>query len=89
LARASHGMTTIDSPVSAMPTSEVSGWDVPAPPDLPDLKQTLATRIAAGVKSSGVRDFALRVLDPLPVGDRLCHGDLHPGNVLVASSARA
>jgi hypothetical protein len=58
---------------------------VQAPTDLPDLKQTLATRIAAGVKSSGVRDFALRVLDPLPAGDRLCHGDLHPGNVLVAS----
>jgi Ser/Thr protein kinase RdoA (MazF antagonist) len=53
--------------------------------DLPDLKQTLATRIAAGVTSPRLRDFALRVLDPLPAGDRLCHGDLHPGNVLVGS----
>jgi Ser/Thr protein kinase RdoA (MazF antagonist) len=58
---------------------------VPAPTDLPDLKQTLATRIEAGVTSATVRDFGLRVLDRLPVGDRLCHGDLHPGNVLVAS----
>jgi aminoglycoside phosphotransferase (APT) family kinase protein len=58
---------------------------VQAPTDLPDLKQTLATRIAAGVKAPEVRDFALRVLDSLPAGDRLCHGDLHPGNVLVAS----
>jgi len=32
-----------------------------------------------------MQDFALRVLDRLPAGDRLCHGDLHPGNVLVAS----
>jgi len=27
----------------------------------------------------------LRVLDGLPTGDRLCHGDFHPGNVLVAA----
>jgi aminoglycoside phosphotransferase (APT) family kinase protein len=32
-----------------------------------------------------LRDFALRVLDRLPDGDRLCHGDYHPGNVLVAA----
>jgi aminoglycoside phosphotransferase (APT) family kinase protein len=58
---------------------------VQAPTDLPDLKQTLAMRIEAGVKSPELRDFALRVLERLPAGDRLCHGDLHPGNVLVAS----
>jgi aminoglycoside phosphotransferase (APT) family kinase protein len=34
---------------------------------------------------SHLRDYALRVLDALPDGDRLCHGDYHPGNVLVAA----
>jgi aminoglycoside phosphotransferase (APT) family kinase protein len=32
-----------------------------------------------------LHDFARRVLDGLPAGDRLCHGDLHPGNVLVGA----
>lgn len=27
----------------------------------------------------------MRILDRLPTGDRLCHGDYHPGNVLVAA----
>lgn len=29
------------------------------------------------------RRAALRVLEELPGGDRLCHGDFHPGNVMV------
>jgi Ser/Thr protein kinase RdoA (MazF antagonist) len=59
--------------------------EVPAPGDLPELRQTLAARIADAVMPSHLRDYALRVLDALPDGDRLCHGDYHPGNVLVAT----
>jgi hypothetical protein len=58
---------------------------VPAPADLPDLKDVLAQRIEAGVRAPALRDFVFRVLDRLPVGDRLCHGDLHPGNVLIVA----
>jgi hypothetical protein len=58
---------------------------MPAPADLPDLKVVLAGSIESGVNSPRLRDFALRVLDRLPMGDRLCHGDFHPGNVLVGS----
>lgn len=29
-----------------------------------------------------LRQAALAALDRLPVGDRLCHGDVHPGNVI-------
>jgi Ser/Thr protein kinase RdoA (MazF antagonist) len=57
---------------------------VHAPAQLPDLKDTLAARIETAVANLTLRDFALQVLDPLPAGDRLCHGDLHPGNVLLA-----
>jgi hypothetical protein len=58
---------------------------VPAPADLPDLKDVLAQRIDAGVQAPALRDFVFRVLDRLPAGDRLCHGDLHPGNVLIVA----
>jgi Ser/Thr protein kinase RdoA (MazF antagonist) len=56
-------------------------------PDLPDLKQVVALRIREGVARRALRDFALRLLDDLPSGGRLCHGDLHPGNALVAGGS--
>lgn len=57
---------------------------VRAPADLLDLNRTLVMRIESATMPAELRAFALRVLDKLPAGDRLCHGDLHPGNVLVA-----
>jgi Phosphotransferase enzyme family len=58
--------------------------DVLGSEDLPDLRQLLTARIQDAPLQPQLRDFALRVLDGLPAGDRLCHGDYHPGNVLVA-----
>jgi Ser/Thr protein kinase RdoA (MazF antagonist) len=57
--------------------------NVQAPPDLPDARHTLAARIDAAALRPQLHDFAQRLLDGLPTGDRLCHGDFHPGNVLV------
>lgn len=57
---------------------------VPAPAELPDVRQVLAARIDAAVLPRDLRGFVLRILDGLPSGDRLCHGDYHPGNVMVA-----
>jgi Ser/Thr protein kinase RdoA (MazF antagonist) len=57
---------------------------VHAPAQLPDLTHTLAARIETAVATPALRSFVLQVLDRLPAGDRLCHGDLHPGNVLLA-----
>lgn len=62
---------------------------VVAPADLPDLRTVLATRIDDAVLPPRLRGFALRVLDGLPDGDRLCHGDYHPGNVLLAADRTA
>ena len=57
--------------------------DVTAPPALPDLREVLAARVDDANLPTHLRDFVLRTLDQLPPGDRLCHGDFHPGNVLV------
>jgi Phosphotransferase enzyme family len=50
-----------------------------------DLRRVLATRIDDAGLTPQLRGFALQVLDELPSGDRLCHGDYHPGNVLFAA----
>ncbi len=58
---------------------------VQAPTDLPDAKRALAARVDAAALRPQLHEFARRVLDRLPTGDRLCHGDFHPGNVLVGA----
>ena len=59
---------------------------VQAPESLVSLKERIAWRIR---ESSAVppelRDEGLRALAELPDGDRLCHGDFHPANVLAGS----
>lgn len=56
---------------------------VQAPATLPGVRELLAARINDAALPSRLRDHALRVLDGLPDGVSLCHGDLHPGNVLL------
>jgi aminoglycoside phosphotransferase (APT) family kinase protein len=54
-----------------------------APDSLPDLRDELARRIrSAKALPEHHATAALRRLRALPTGDRLCHGDYHPQNVL-------
>ena len=54
-----------------------------APAVLPDVRDPLRRRIERDSPLPGdLRTAALAVLDGLPEGDRLCHGDLHLANLL-------
>lgn len=64
--------------------------DRTAPPELPALHEVLAARIAeAGALPDDLRARVSSVLDDLPTSDRLCHGDMHIGNVLGTPDAPA
>jgi len=57
--------------------------EVRAPESIPPLRATLRGRIERpGLMPAPLAAFALSVLDTLPDGDRICHGDLHPGNIM-------
>jgi hypothetical protein len=62
---------------------------VRAPAELADLREVLAARIQDADLPQDLLDFVARLLDGLPDGDRLCHGDYHPGNVLLAADRTA
>ena len=59
--------------------------EVAAPMGLPATKDLLAARIESAPLAPELKELALGHAAALPEGDRLCHGDFHPGNVLVAS----
>ena len=57
--------------------------EVRAPESLIPLRERLRGRIEqAGPLPADLARFALELLDGLPDGDRICHGDLHPGNIM-------
>ncbi len=54
-------------------------------PTLPSLRETLQQKIQhAAPLTPALRAAALRALERLPDGSALCHGDFHPGNVLLS-----
>ncbi len=77
------------SPVSVLKAGKVLGrihaaiHEVAAPASLPPFNRELRIRIeTASALPADLRTSALRILDTLPQGDRLCHGDLHLGNLI-------
>ncbi len=60
--------------------------EVVAPESLPTVKQRITNRVSGPAVPPHLAAFVLRQLDRLPDGDRLCHGDLHPANILMSST---
>ncbi len=55
-------------------------------PELPSLGERLTRKINQADKlTEEVRRAALKELEQLPEDDKLCHGDFHPGNILLTS----
>jgi aminoglycoside phosphotransferase (APT) family kinase protein len=58
--------------------------EVDAPSELPALRVRIRDRIqAAAPLTPALAARLLRTLDTLPDGKAICHGDFHPGNVLL------
>lgn len=54
-------------------------------PALPPLHASLTQRIIdAPNLTDNLRSHALQTLEQLPDGDKVCHGDFHPGNIILA-----
>lgn len=56
---------------------------VTAPAELPSQRQQFERYIDAAPYSAGEKEAVRRCLDHLPQGDAVCHGDFHPGNILL------
>jgi uncharacterized protein (TIGR02172 family) len=55
-------------------------------PELPLQRDRLERKIKrAGLLTVDARQAALKSLESLPEDDKLCHGDFHPGNILLTS----
>lgn len=52
---------------------------------IPPLREKLERKLrAAKPLPERLRTAALEALEKMPEGDRLCHGDFHPGNILLS-----
>jgi aminoglycoside phosphotransferase (APT) family kinase protein len=56
-----------------------------APPSIPSLRERADGVSRSPLVPQQIAAWALRELDALPDGDRLLHGDFHPGNILMSA----
>lgn len=56
--------------------------EVHGPDEIPALRGRLRLQLQSQLVPDDIRQRALRILESLPDGDRLCHCDFHPANVL-------
>ncbi len=57
--------------------------NIPGPPSQRELFSSVIHRIAA--LPPDLKEATIKAFDEMPQGDRLCHGDFHPYNVLMSA----
>jgi aminoglycoside phosphotransferase (APT) family kinase protein len=67
----------------AMAGMQATMHETRAPADMPALKDRVARALSSPRAPAQLASPALEMLGRLPDGDRLCHGDLHPANILL------
>lgn len=55
-------------------------------PDLPPMRQRLEAKINAADLSVFLKVAALKALKSMPDGESVCHGDLHPNNIMLTAN---
>ncbi|HTI80565.1 MAG TPA: aminoglycoside phosphotransferase family protein [Acetobacteraceae bacterium] len=68
-------------------TLALSVHKIAAPPDVFSLRDLMtgSSRLSGGMLPKHIATGILTLIERLAPGDRLCHGDLHPGNVMMTA----
>lgn len=56
-----------------------------SPSGLPSRRETLRTAIARAALPPVLKELAMASLDRMRDGEALCHGDFHPGNIIISA----
>jgi tRNA A-37 threonylcarbamoyl transferase component Bud32 len=81
------GTMTRDQTGAILASLALSVHKIAPPPDLLSLHDTMAgsSRLSSGMLPKHIATGILTLIERLPPGDGLCHGDLHPGNVIMTA----
>ena len=81
------GAMTSEQAGAILATLYISVHKTPPPPDVLSLRDWIddASRVSGGMLPKHIATGVLTLIERLPPGDGLCHGDLHPGNVIMTA----
>jgi Ser/Thr protein kinase RdoA (MazF antagonist) len=81
------GAMTREQTGAILATLAISVHKIAPPPDVLSLRDTMAgsLRLSGGMLPEHIATGILALIDRLAPGDGLCHGDLHPDNVIMTA----
>jgi hypothetical protein len=81
------GAMTPEQTGAILATLAISVHKTAPPPDVLSLRDTMAgsSRLSSGILPKHIATGILTLIERLTPGDGLCHGDLHPGNVIMTA----